>query len=139
MLPFVGVPLFGGMGAFVAFWYFATYKNYEFQPALVAFSTIAILVVGLLGITYSVMSASWDVEEEGSVLGFEEFGKNLGSIRDGLKRTRENAILREKMSTVSEDEIDRAIGDLDKRDAAEKEKKKKKSLDLKAKLDKGLE
>ena len=48
MLPFVGLPLFGGMGAFVAFWYLATYKNMEFQPALVAGSTIGILAIGLL-------------------------------------------------------------------------------------------
>ena len=48
MLPFVGLPLLGGMGCFVAFWYFATYKDMEFQPALVAGSTIAILVVSLL-------------------------------------------------------------------------------------------
>ena len=48
MLPFVGLPLLGGMGCFVAFWYLATYKDMEFQPALVAGSTIAILVVSLL-------------------------------------------------------------------------------------------
>jgi hypothetical protein len=135
MLPFVGIPLFGGMGAFVAFWYFATYKNVEFQPALVAFSTIGILAVGLLGITYSVMSASWDVDEEGSWLGTEEFGKNFGSIRDGLKRTRENAILREKMSGLREEEIDRAIGDLDKKEATSK----KKGMALKEKLEKEME
>ena len=48
MLPFVGLPLFGGMGSFVAFWYLATYKNLEFEPSLVAVSTIGILVVSLL-------------------------------------------------------------------------------------------
>jgi type IV secretory pathway VirB10-like protein len=48
MLPFVGIPLIGGMGSFVLFWYLATYKNYEFQPAMVAFSTIAILAVSLV-------------------------------------------------------------------------------------------
>ena len=48
MLPFVGVPLFGVMGIFVVFWYLATYKNMEFQPALVAFSTIGALGVGLI-------------------------------------------------------------------------------------------
>jgi Photosynthesis affected mutant 68 len=48
MLPFVGIPLFGSMGAFVAFWYFATYKNMEFQPGMVATTTIVILVSGLL-------------------------------------------------------------------------------------------
>jgi hypothetical protein len=48
MLPFVGIPLFGGMGTFVGFWYLATYRDMEFQPAMVAFTTIAILGVGLL-------------------------------------------------------------------------------------------
>jgi hypothetical protein len=47
MLPFVGIPLFVGMGGFVAFWYYATYKNVEVQPNLVAASTILILVFGL--------------------------------------------------------------------------------------------
>lgn len=48
MLPFVGLPLFGSMGAFVAFWYLATYKNMEFQPGLVATTTIVMLLSGLL-------------------------------------------------------------------------------------------
>lgn len=135
MLPFVGVPLFGVMGAFITFWYLATYKNYEFQPALVAFSTIGILGAGLLGITYSVMSASWDENEEGSALGVDEFKKNLGSIKDGLKRTRENAILREKMSALPDQEIDQALQTLEKKEQAEKTKK----LSAKEKFEKELE
>jgi hypothetical protein len=135
MLPFVGIPLFGGMGAFVGFWYFATYKNVEFQPALVAFSTIAILAVGLLGITYSVMSASWDENEEGSFLGTEQFSKNLESIKDGLKRTRENAILREKMASLPEEEIGAALSSLEKKEKTEATKK----MSLKERLDKDLQ
>jgi hypothetical protein len=135
MLPFVGIPLFGVMGTFVTFWYLATYKNYEFQPALVAFSTIGILGLGLLGITYSVMSASWDVEEEGSALGWEEFQKNLNSIQDGLKRTRENAILREKMSSLPSEEIDDALQRFERRNQAEM----KKTMNLKEKFEKDLE
>jgi Protein of unknown function (DUF3464). len=135
MLPFVGIPLFGVMGAFVVFWYLATYKNYEFQPALVAFSTIGILGVGLLGITYSVMSASWDVEEEGSALGWDEFQKNLNSIQDGLKRTRENAILREKMSSLPQDEINDALQRFEKKEKAEM----KKTMNLKERFEKDME
>ena len=48
MLPFVGLPLFLGMGSFVAFWYMATYKEMSFEPSMVAASTILILVFGLL-------------------------------------------------------------------------------------------
>lgn len=135
MLPFVGVPLFGVTGAFITFWYLATYKNYEFQPALVAFSTIGILGIGLIGITYSVMSASWDDDVEGSALGLNEFKTNFESIKGGLKRTRENAILREKMAGLPEAEIEQAIAQLDKKENADR----KKAMDLKEKLSKELE
>ena len=64
------------------------------------------------------MSASWDDEREGEGgLGVEEFNKNLGSIKEGLSRTKENAILREKMAGLSEKEIQRAIDDAERRDA----------------------
>jgi hypothetical protein len=116
MLPFVGIPLLGGMGAFVAFWYLATYKNQEFQPALVAFSTIGMLGVGLVGITYSVMSASWDPDREGSFLGFDEAAKNLESLRGGLKRSRENTVTRERMAGMSDAEMEAAIRDLNQRE-----------------------
>ena len=48
LLPFVGIPLIGGMGLFVGFWYMATYRDMEFQPALVAASTIGLLAIGLV-------------------------------------------------------------------------------------------
>lgn len=117
MLPFVGLPLFLGCGSFVGFWYFATYKDMEFQPVTVAVTTIGLLVVGLLGITYSIFSTSWDEDREGGVLGIEEAKKNLGNVKEGLGRSRENVILREKMATLSENEIQRAVSDLDRRDA----------------------
>lgn len=120
MLPFVGIPLFGGMGAFVAFWYLATYKNMEFQPAMVATTTIGLLVVGLLGITYSLMSASWDPDREGSTMGVDEFNRNIDSLKDGLKRSRENAVLRERMAGMPEEEIEKAIRELDRRDEAKR-------------------
>ena len=64
------------------------------------------------------MSASWDDEREGEGgLGVEEFKKNVGSLREGLSRTKENAILREKMAGLSEKEIQRAIDDAERRDA----------------------
>lgn len=48
MLPFVGIPLFGAMGSFVGFWYMATYRDQEFQPALVAAVSIGLLAIGLV-------------------------------------------------------------------------------------------
>ena len=48
MLPFVGLPLFGGMAAFVGFWYMSTYKGVTYEPSVVASTTIALMVAGLL-------------------------------------------------------------------------------------------
>lgn len=122
MLSFVGVPLIGSLGSFVVFWYLATYKNMEFQPALVAFTTIAFLAIGLIGITYSIFSTSWDEDREGSLLGIDEAKKNLGNVKDGLGRSRENLVVREQMASLSEQEIENAISDLNRRDAAAKER-----------------
>jgi len=119
MLPFVGIPLFGGMGTFVGFWYFATYKGVEFEPVVVAATTIGLLAVSLLGITYSVLSASWDDDREGGALGVEEFKKNVGSVTQGVKRSRENQLLRERMAGLPESEIEAAIKDLEMREARE--------------------
>ena len=60
------------------------------------------------GITYSVMSASWDSDTEGSALGFDEFSSNLDNIKDGLKRSKENILIREQMAGMPEAEIQAA-------------------------------
>ncbi|KAL3902300.1 MAG: hypothetical protein SGILL_010872 [Bacillariaceae sp.] len=99
MLPFVGIPLFGSMASFIGFWYMATYRDMEFQPVLVATTSLVLLAVGIVGITYSIMSASWDDDREGSMLGTDEFAQNVDNIKTGLSRSRENAILREKMQS----------------------------------------
>jgi hypothetical protein len=65
------------------------------------------------------MSASWDEDREGSVLGTDEFSKNLNNIKEGLTRSRETAILREKMGEYSQEEI----ANLDRKDIS-KEKRK---------------
>jgi len=135
MIPFVGVPLFGGMALFVGFWYFATYKDIQIQPVIVATSTIGLLVFGLLGITYSMMSSSWDEDRAGSTLGLEELSKNFGNIKEGLGRSRENAIIRDKARQLSDEEIKAALADLKKRE----EKERRKRLSLQEKLQEELE
>lgn len=128
MLPFVGIPLFGVMGTFVGFWYMATVKGVMFETNIVAYSTIFVLVIGLMGITYSVMSASWDPDVKGSTLGIDEFKSNVDSIKGGLKRSRETLIIREKMAGRSEEEVQNAIRALDKKELKD-EKKKLSSMD----------
>jgi DNA topoisomerase IA len=62
------------------------------------------------------MSASWDPDREGSFMGWDEFQLNLQNVQDGLRRSRSNAILREKMSNLSTKEVQQALQDLDRRE-----------------------
>lgn len=48
MIPFVGIPLFGSFASFIGFWYLATFKDMEFQPAVVATTSFVFLATGLL-------------------------------------------------------------------------------------------
>ncbi|MGK3738297.1 MAG: hypothetical protein ACI8RD_002631 [Bacillariaceae sp.] len=43
------------------------------------------------------LSASWDPEREGSVFGTDEFSRNIGNIKGGLTRSRDNAVVREQI------------------------------------------
>jgi hypothetical protein len=52
------------------------------------------------------MSTSWDTDREGSALGTDEFSKNLGNIKQGLSRSRQNQVLRDRMYDYSPEEID---------------------------------
>ena len=61
MLPFVGIPLFGAMGSFVGFWYMATYKDMEFQPVLVAGTSLALLAIGLVVSQMKIDTKQWIV------------------------------------------------------------------------------
>lgn len=65
------------------------------------------------------MSASWDPEREGSFLGTEEFERNLESIKQGLNRSRQNALLREKMSGLTKKELEQVLADLERREKAD--------------------
>ena len=49
------------------------------------------------------MSTSWDEDREGNFLGMDEFKTNVANIQEGLDRSKENAILRDKMTTSSRD------------------------------------
>jgi len=97
ILPFIAVPVVMGIGLFYFFIVLARQYEISVEPSLVAYATQAPFAVGLLGITYGVLSASWDPEIEGSALGVEEFKTNLGRIFAGIERTRDRQEFRDRL------------------------------------------
>lgn len=59
--------------------------------------------LGLVGLSYGVLSASWDEDEEGSFLGIEEFQTNVGRLFDGVQRYRLRCEARRKWSRQPND------------------------------------
>lgn len=84
------IALFGGIPFSLLFAFFGVYfiLTYEFEitvlPAVVAYSTLLLIGASGVGITYGIFSSSWDPEDEGSALGFDEAKLNLFRARDAL-------------------------------------------------------
>lgn len=115
---------FGGTPLLLLFTFFALYfvLKYKYDitvlPVVVASSTLGSVGLATAGITYGILSSSWDEDDEGSALGWKEFKVNFMRAKDGVA----SAVAREKQ----EDELDR-IDQL--ADAMEKEDKVKEQAD----------
>lgn len=82
-----GVPMAAGFVSFAAFIISARYYDMTIRPTTVAVTTQAIFALGVIGITYGPLSASWDEDREGSVLGLEEVGKNFQNLLASMRGT----------------------------------------------------
>ncbi|CAM9428334.1 unnamed protein product [Discosporangium mesarthrocarpum] len=97
MIPFFILPVVSGVGVFVSYFILAKKYDFEVQPTTVAITTQLPFFIALVGITYAILSASWDEDREGSFLGFDEVKSNLGNIFDGLRRSSDRAEVEEAM------------------------------------------
>lgn len=76
---FCGIPTFLGLSSFGINYYLITRDIVVLPSYFTLVETGALFGLGFVGITYGVLSASWD-SEPGSVLGLSEFRANLGNM-----------------------------------------------------------
>ena len=86
ILAFSGVPIAAGIALFPAFYYLKTVAGVDVPTWVVYFVQSITWGGGLAGISYGILSSSWDPDREGTLLGGSEFRANLGAI---LERGRE--------------------------------------------------
>eukprot|EP01041_Mallomonas_annulata_P011407 gene11407-23866_t len=91
---FLGIPVFGGLFLFVTCYFISKKYDIVIPPMMVAYATQVPFIIGLVGITYGILSSSWD-EAPGSLLGIDEFKINLDRIKEGLERTKNTAELKD--------------------------------------------
>jgi hypothetical protein len=89
---FCGGPTALGIAALVVSYLLATQAHIKLPPLAVLLVNMGLFGLGVLGITYGVLSASWDEERAGSLLGLSEFGTNWGRMVEVWRETRQKNV-----------------------------------------------
>tara|TARA_B100001250_G_C19581832_1_gene692398 strand:+ start:143 stop:586 length:444 start_codon:yes stop_codon:yes gene_type:complete len=79
-----GLPTFSGMGVFIISYLLITKGIADVAPAITLTTSALCFLIGLIGLSYGILSASWE-KESGSILGFENIQPNIARMRDAFK------------------------------------------------------
>jgi uncharacterized ion transporter superfamily protein YfcC len=80
MAVFCGIPTGLGMSSFFIFYWLVQKGWWEFPTITVVFISLGLFGLGVVGLTYGLLSASWEEERVGSWFGLEEFKINFGRM-----------------------------------------------------------
>jgi hypothetical protein len=89
MAYFSGIPTSLGVMTFVVSYIVVTQGWLKLPNVAVVLVSMGGFGLGVLGLSYGVISASWDEERVGSLLGWEEFTTNLGRLTQAWREARE--------------------------------------------------
>ena len=81
---FTGLPSLAGMGVFVGSYVVVTRGIADIAPGLTLAGSGLFFLLGLVGLSVGVLTASWD-PEPGSLLGFENFKPNVQRMRESIR------------------------------------------------------
>lgn len=87
MAFFCGIPTSLGILTFVVSYFIVT-RGIKLPNAAVVLVSMGFFGLGVLGLTYGILSACWDEERSGSLIGAEEFSTNFGRLRAAWKEAR---------------------------------------------------
>ena len=82
---FCGVPTILGISTFFVSYLIVSKGLFELPNTAVLLVSMGCFGLGVLGLSYGVLSASWDEETSGSTLGWEEFNTNFGRMREAWR------------------------------------------------------
>ncbi|WP_416666969.1 PAM68 family protein [Egbenema bharatensis] len=88
MAVFSGIPTALGMSTFIVSYFIVSRGIYDLPTYAVLLVSLGFFGLGVLGLSYGAISASWD-EEAGGSLGWSEFTTNLGRMTGAWKSSRQ--------------------------------------------------
>ena len=80
MILFSGVPTFAGVLTFFVSYFLLINEVVELPSYFVLLATLGCFGLGVLGLSYGALSASWDEDRLGNWLGLDEFKVNFGRL-----------------------------------------------------------
>jgi hypothetical protein len=87
---FCGIPTFLGISTLVISYLLVTFAHIKLAPIAVLLVNMGFFGLGVLGITYGTLSASWDEDRTGTWLGWNEFTTNWGRMVNEWRATKQN-------------------------------------------------
>ncbi|KAI8463552.1 MAG: hypothetical protein J3K34DRAFT_526897 [Monoraphidium minutum] len=85
---FAIVPVAGGVAALGAFWYLKVVAKVEYPLWVAYLGSTLMFGGGLAGITYGILSTSWDPRRDGTFWGWTEVQANIAVLMDKNKQGR---------------------------------------------------
>ncbi|OKH18362.1 hypothetical protein NIES593_22195 [Hydrococcus rivularis NIES-593] len=97
MAFFCGIPTGLGMSSFFIFYWIVSNEWLKIPASAVGVTSLGLFGLGVLGLSYGILSASWDEDRVGSWFGWGEFKSNFGRMmtawqaaREASKKAKEN-------------------------------------------------
>lgn len=85
MALFCGVPTLAGFSTFPLSYLVVSRDWFNLPVFVVLLTTLGLFGLGVLGLSYGVLSASWEEDQPGTRLGWSEFKLNFGRLTEAWR------------------------------------------------------
>lgn len=86
MALFSGIPTGMGISSFLLFYLIVSQDWFKVPNTAVLLVSMGLFGLGVLGLSYAILSTSWDEERVGSWWGWEEFTVNFGRLTSAWRK-----------------------------------------------------
>lgn len=91
MIAFSGLPTALGVSSFFIFYWIVTNQIFKVPTTAVVLVSMGFFGLGVIGLSYGILSASWDEDTPGSFWGFPEFKLNFSRMISAWRAARQEA------------------------------------------------
>lgn len=91
MALFCGIPTLLGLSSFFVSYYVVSHELFKLPNTAVLFGSLGFFGLGIAGLSYGALSASWDESSPGGLLGWREFTTNLGRMQQAWREARQQS------------------------------------------------